>query len=58
MVEQTIWGTVYSKVNTGSMGYYPRPQGNLPMFEWGLTSDAQNSLAKYYNDVAFSGFKN
>ena len=30
---------------------YPRPAGNLSMFNWGLTSEAQNYYKQQYNNV-------
>jgi hypothetical protein len=50
-----LWDQTFQKV--GSMNNYPRPQGNLPMFPWGLTDSATNDLNKYYQGVAFSGFR-
>lgn len=36
---------------TGSDGAYPRPQGNLNMFEYGLKEDAQKELESFYRTV-------
>jgi hypothetical protein len=44
-----LWKSTFQEV--GSMGNYPRPQGNLPMNPWGLTPNAQNSLQNLYENV-------
>jgi hypothetical protein len=51
---QGFWNQTFADM--GSMGHYPRPQGNLPMFSWGLTQDTQKELGSFYKQ-AFSGFK-
>ena len=38
----TIWGDI-------EVGY-PRPQGSLPNFEWGLTSCEQDNLSSFYQN--------
>lgn len=30
---------------------YPRPQGNLPMFSWGLTINQRNKMLQEWNNV-------
>jgi hypothetical protein len=52
---QNLWENTFADI--GSMGNYPRPQGNLPMYSWGLTNNAQKQLGNYYKQ-AFSGYGN
>ena len=52
---QLYWKQTFA--NMGSMGNYPRPQGNLPMFNWGLTKQAQENMGAYYKQ-AFQGYGN
>ncbi len=33
---------------------YPRPQGSLPMFNWGLKSFEQSKLSKLWSSVLLS----
>jgi len=42
------WGFV---ATSGSMNNYPRPQGNLPMFTYGLKKEQQQKFQKLYNAV-------
>lgn len=51
---QGFWNSTFADI--GSMGNYPRPQGNLPMFNWGLTEQKQNQLSSFYKQ-AFSNYK-
>lgn len=46
---QLYWKQTFADM--GSLGHYPRPQGNLPMFNWGLTKEAQENLGTYYKSV-------
>lgn len=45
---QNIW----EQVNPNKT--YNKPQGNLPMFEWGLTKEKKISLLNSYNNVTFN----
>lgn len=44
-----VWLPVAAETNRQA---YPRPQGNLPMFEYGLTRTAQQALTALYSAVA------
>jgi hypothetical protein len=47
--EKKIWKEIFAKV--GSMDNYPRPQGKLPMLNWGLTDTAASEMEEYYHGV-------
>lgn len=49
-----MWNNTFSEI--GSMGNYPRPQGNLPALQWQLTPTAQKRMNYLYN-VDFTGLK-
>jgi len=42
---RSSWSEISKKVD------FPRPQGNLPMYEWGLTSKEQAKLSYRFNNI-------
>lgn len=46
-VEDT-WAQINKETNSN---WYPKPQGSLPMFNWGLKKEQQVKLLYEYNNV-------
>lgn len=44
--KETAWS-----LYTGSLNNYPRPQGRLPMFQYGLKENAQKEMSQFYQNV-------
>jgi hypothetical protein len=42
------WATINKETN---LNWYPKPQGSLPMFNWGLRKEEQLKMLNAYNNV-------
>lgn len=53
-IDVNFFYTNKTGINSNADIGYPRPQGNLNMLDWGLTSEAKNALESYYKNVGIT----